>query len=204
MSEPFTFANILCDLVAITEEQSLEFYSNLDGIVQRGEQRLLHDLNIDLIKTEYSVGNTVAGTREVTIPSELIRTDALWITISNSRVLLLKRDRSYCNMYAPDAVSVGSRGAPKLYADHDTASYYLVPSPDAVYAVTAFGLIKPGGLSDITTTTWLSTHYGDLLLKACLIEAESQLTNPTEVAVWKSDYMQRIVGAQREVMKLRV
>lgn len=203
MAEAFTYANLFCDLVAITEEQSLEFFENLEGIVARGEQRFLGDLNIDLIKAEYAVGNTVAGTRGVTIPSDLIRTDALWVTVSNSRRLLLKRDRTYCQMYAPDAVTVGERDVPVLYADDDTESYYLVPSPDAVYAITAYGLIDPDGLSDLVPTTWLSTYYGDMLLKACLIEAENHLTNPVQVAVWKSDYMSRLPAVQRDVAKLR-
>lgn len=199
MSLAITYANLLCDLLEITEERSFEFMVSLDGIITRGEQRLLHDIGVDLVKAEYAV-SAQAHDRSVTIPSGLLRTDALFVVIDDARTALLKRDRSYCMMFAPD---LGEEAPPSLYADNDTSSYYIVPTPDVDYDMIAYGLIKPDGLSESNIATWLSTYYPDILLKACLIEAESQLTNPTQVQLWKADYAQRLPGAQREVVRLR-
>lgn len=199
MSIAATYANILCDLLEITEERSFEFMVSLDGIITRGEQRLMHDLNIDLIKAQYDI-SAQAHDRGVPVPSGLLRTDALSVTVDGEDIPLLKRDRSYCRMFAPD---IGDEAPPELYADDDTQNYYLVPTPDVDYDLVAYGLIKPDGLSEANITTWLSTYYPDILLKACLLEAENQLTNPTQVQIWQADYASRLSGVQREVARLR-
>lgn len=194
-----TYANILCDLLEITEERSFEFMVSLDGIITRGEQRLLHDLSIDLVKSSFDV-QLQAHSRTMSIPSGLLRVDAMFATIDGIQVPIPRRDKSYCMMFAPDLTE---EAPPSLYADDNTQSFYFVPTPDVTYDVTAYGLIKPDGLAESNIVTWLSTYYADILLKACLIEAENQLTNPTQVQVWKTDYASRLVGAQREVARLR-
>lgn len=199
MSIAITFANLLCDLLEITEERSLDFMVDLDGIVTRGEQRLLHDLGIDLVKADFEFSIS-AHSRTVAIPTGLLRCDSMYVTVAGVHRPILQRDRSYCVMFAPDT---SEEDVPTLYADDDTASFYMVPTPDAAYDIVAHGLIKPDGLSEANITTWLSTYYPDILLKACLIEAESRLTNPTQVQIWKADYDRRLPGAQREVARLR-
>jgi hypothetical protein len=195
-----TYAGLLADLVAFTEDNSNEFLANVDTIIGLAEARIKRDLDLEIFQSEISVGSTVSGTRTISRPASLLATSSLWITSSSAKVMLESRSYDFCLTYAP---TVATTGTPLYYAEIDTSNFYLVPTPNATITVTALGTIRPAGLSSTNTTSWFGTNCGDLLLAACLVESERFLKNNDQVDKWKVDYIEKLEAAKREFSGIR-
>lgn len=196
MSYSTSYASLCADIVQMTEDDSEDFRVNLDNIIRLGEAKVLKDLDLKYVRQEVSVGSTTASSRTITRPTSVIETDSLWITVSGSKVPLKHRSYDYCVSFYPDA---SSEDTPVMYAEPDLDNYYLVPTPDTAYTITAFGLTRPDGLTPDNQTSWIATNYGDVLLFACLVCAEGLLSNKPQVDIWKEEYMTRMNGARREL-----
>lgn len=196
MAYSTTYTTLKTDLINLTDEGSAEFLASIDTIIGLGETQVLRDLDLEQFQSEVSVGNTVAGTRTIARPATLLKANSLWVTVAGEKKPLRKRTYDYCLMYAP---TVATQAEPVMYAELDETSYYLVPTPNAAYAVGAYGLVRPAGLSGSVSTTWLSTHAGDLLLYACLVASEKYLSNKAQVDTWKEDYTDRLAKAKVEL-----
>lgn len=199
MPSSTTYASLLADLIEKTEERSDEFMANLDGIIADGEIRCLRALDLECFQEEISVGNLVIGTREKARPASVVHAKDLFITVASSRLPLDKRTWGYAQLYAPVAATTGT---PVIYVEKDDGDWYFVPTPDATYAITAYGIARPTGLGPTTSTTWLSTYCGDLLLLACLIEAEEFLDSDILKGKWEKSFGQKLADAKLELRGL--
>ena len=191
-----TYDGLKTDLINLTDEGSAEFLAAIDTIIGLGETQCLRDLDLEQFQKEMIVGNTVAGTRTIARPATLLKANALYVTVSGIKTQLLPKKYDYCLTYAPDT---SVQGVPIYYAEVDEANYYLVDTPASAYAVTAYGIVRPAGLSGTVATTWLSTHAADLLLYACLVNSEQYLSNANQVPFWKGNYDDRLGKAKVEL-----
>lgn len=199
MAYSTTYTDIKTDLINLTDEDSAEFLASIDAIIGLAESQCLHDLDLEQFQQELAVGNTVSGTRTVARPATLLKANSLWVTVAGEKKPLRKRTYDYCQFYAP---TIATLGEPVMYAELNESSYYLVPSPDAIYAIGAYGLVRPAGLGSGATpleSTWLSVHAGDLLLYACLVGSEQYLSNKNQISEWKTNYTDRLAKAKVEL-----
>lgn len=184
MAYSTTYPGLKADLLLNTDDQSDDFFANMDTIIANAETQVLRDLDLEFMQSETSPGALMAGTRTFARPPGLIKINSLWLVVGGSRKFIEKRAKSYCEMYGEDS----TQRRPVYYAEQDLTNLYFVSTPDLPYAVITHGITRPAGLSDTNQTTWLSSYAGDLLLLACQIASEQYLTNPGQAAVWKGEY----------------
>jgi len=196
MAYSTSYASLIADIIQTTNDHSEELRVALANLIGLAEERLRRDLDLKIFREEQAVGSTVSGTRTIARPGTIISTDSLWITVSGTKYILEPRSYDFCISNNPTILTTGQ---PAFWAQADEATYYLTPTPDAAYVITAFGLLNPSGLSPTTTTTWISDNYGDVLLIASCWQAELHLGNLDQAAVWEKDYMHRVAGARKEL-----
>lgn len=168
----FTYATLTSALQAWPVNDDTVYVANLPLIIAAGETRLVVDLNLDIFDAVDATIVVTAASRDVPKPTGLIGTRTLYLIASNVRTQLKKRSRDFCMQYAPNPTLTGT---PKYFCDLSTTNWMVVPTPVATGTAEAFFIKRPTGLSGSTTTTWLSQNAGDLLFKACLLEAEEYL-----------------------------
>lgn len=194
-----TYAGIKADLIIAVEDTSLDFLNHVDAIIALSERIVYQDLDLELFQGEVSAGNTTGGNPLVAIPS-ILAPKSVWITVGGQRILVKKRTYEYLLSYAPNSSTQVAPSDGNIYfAERDTTYWYLAPTPDGAYAITAYGLVLPAGLSDSNPTTWLSVNAGDLLFKTALIQSEKYLKSPDQVTVWKDDYADMLAKTQLQL-----
>lgn len=184
------YTQLKADIVRIVEDNSTDFAANLDTIIALAETQCLRDLDLEIFQQLIAAGNLTIGAPTFMRPSGIIKSNAVWVTgAAGAKAFVNPRTLGYCTAFTPAAADVGARGRPRYWAEQDETLMYFAPSPDIAYAVTIHGIKRPTGLSGANAVTWLSNYAADLLLQACLINSEIYLTNPDQVGLWKTEYL---------------
>lgn len=194
-----TYTTLVSDIQAWLEDDDAEFEGSVDKVIELGEYRLLRDLDLTIFTSVDTVA-TVADTATITKPStdpSVIAWQTLWYGSAPDTVFLELRSHDYVRDYQS-----GTSDAPKYYAELNETTWLLAPVPDAIYTINTRGIARPDGLSSGQATSWLGTHASDILLKACLAEAEGFLKSDDRKPMWEEDYSQRLVNAKREIYTL--
>jgi hypothetical protein len=150
-----TYAGLVSLLETYVEDTSDEFSDNVQGVINRAEERCLRDLDLSLWTADQAV-STAIGTATVTKPTAAHVLEAVYYGTTP----LLRRAREFVDMY-------GGSGVP-LYFHEEETRLRFAPVPDAVYALTA--------------------KAADLLLNACLVEAERFLIAPERSKEFEATY----------------
>lgn len=158
------------------------YLKNLPNIIALGEQRLWGDLNIEAYDKVDDVNEvTVVGTRVTPKPADVkqLRNVAYFTpgvgqpTAPAEYVEIEKRSLDYCRAFAPVQTV---QGPPQFYAELNSTSILLVPTPDAIYTM-SYHYIASAPVETLVPTapnssTYLSRNAADALLAACLAESE--------------------------------
>lgn len=195
-----TYSELTANLQGFLEDDDVEFSGSIDEVINLGEMRLWRDLDLSLF-TSRDTADTVASQPTVTKPTtdpELVTFQTLYYDDVGGRVFLELRSHDW----VLDHQTVGATEAPRYYAERDETTWLLSPIPDGIYTLNCRGITRPTRLSAGNTTTWLSLHQDDLLLLACLAEAERFLKGDDRVEVWKQEYVDRLPMAKRETYEL--
>lgn len=189
MAYSTNYTALKADIVRITEDNSTDLSSNLDTIIALAETQCLRDLDLEIFQQEIAAGALSIGTPTLAMPGSVIKANSMWVTTAaGAKVPVFQRTLGYCRQFTPNSADVAARAQPRYYAYKDESTLYFAPSPDIAYVVTIDGIDRPTGLSSLNATTWLSNYAGDLLLYACLGNAEDYLTNPEQAATWRNQY----------------
>jgi hypothetical protein len=170
-----TYTGLLALLETYVEDTSDEFSDNVQGVVNRAEERCLRDLDLSLWTADQSI-STAIGTATVTKPTAAHVLEALYYGTTP----LLRRAREFVDMY-------GGSGVP-LYFHEEETRLRFAPVPDAVYALTAKFLNRFTPLSASNQSNWLTDKAADLLLNAALVEAERFLIAPERSKEFEATY----------------
>lgn len=177
-----------------------DFTAALDEIIQRGESRVLRDLDLDSLDSSLQT-TTAATVPEAFKPSNLITERLLVISISGVKRTLQKRSRAWIeSMNRTDTL-----GQPQYYAEFDEDRWFLAPIPTAAYSITVHGIYRPGSIVDgnDSNTTWLSTRFPDILAAACDIEAARKLKNWSRVAAAEAEYAGKLDNVLAQTKNLK-
>jgi hypothetical protein len=170
-----TYTGLVSLLETYVEDTSDEFSDNVQGVINRAEERILRDLDLGLWITDQSV-STAIGTATLTKPTAAHVLKAVYY----GSTPLLRRTREFIDMY-------GGSGVP-LYFHEEETRLRFAPVPDAVYALTAKFLNRPAPLSASTQANWFTEKCADLLLNATLVEAERFLIAPERAQEFEATY----------------
>jgi hypothetical protein len=185
----YTLANLQDDIRNYTEvDDSVLSNTILTTIIKNAENRIYRDADSDDNRF-YATSNLAAGSRYVTIPSDLRFIRYVQLTDgSGNQVFLEKRDTSFMAEYynTPGTAS----GLPKYYGNWDANYWVVAPTPNATNLITLAYTKQPDSITaspGSTQGTYTSNKYQDLLLYACLVEAYGYLKGPADMLQY---YMQ--------------
>ena len=97
-----------------------------------------------------------------------------------------------------DEFSSASIKAKKIDADYDYSNLFLAVAPSGAFEFEMSYHERPDPLSDAMQVNWTTRNAPQLLLYACLLEAQPWLKNPAMLAMWQSQYAEMIAALQRE------
>ena len=183
----YTLANLQDDIRNFTEVDSNVLSSTiLDTIIKNAENRIYREADSDDNRF-YATSNLAAGSRYVTIPSDLRFIRYVQLTDSNGdQTFLEKKDTSYMATFY-DTPGTAS-GIPKYYANWDANYWVVAPTPNSTNLITLAYTKQPESITTTTGTTppstngtYTSNKYQDLLLYGCLVEAYGYLKGPVDM-----------------------
>jgi len=179
----YTLTNLQDDIRNYTEvDDSVLNTGILNTIIKNTENRIYREVDSDDNRF-YATSNLAAGSRYVTIPSDLRFIRYVQLTDSSgNQVFLEKRDTSFMAEYynTPGTAS----GIPKYYANWDANYWVVAPTPNSTNLITLAYTKQPDSITTgvpSTTGTYVSNKYQDLLLYGCLVEAYGYLKGPADM-----------------------
>lgn len=196
-----TYLELVDDLKAWLEDDGAEFTAAIPKIVSLGEQRVQRDLDLGIF--------SVLGTSVATISNPLVTkpviSDAfvfvqVYSDISGARHWFEHRSVDFVTDYLSDATS----GTPRYYSEYNETQWLVAPKPSTAYTVSGRAMVRPSRLSPGNPVSWIGNNLSDLLLKACLAEAEGFIKDDPRMAAWKEDYKALLPAAKRDMHALLV
>jgi hypothetical protein len=179
----YTLVNLQDDIRNYTEVDSAVLSTGvLNTIIKNAENRIYREVDSDDNRF-YATSNLAAGSRYVTIPSDLRFIRYVQLTDSNGKQTFLdKRDTSFMAEYynTPGTAS----GIPKYYANWDANYWVVAPTPNSTNLITLAYTKQPDSITaspGSTQGTYTSNKYQDLLLYSCLVEAYGYLKGPADL-----------------------
>jgi len=193
----YTLANLQDDVRNYTEVDSGVLSNTILGtIIKNAENRIYREADSDDNRF-YATSNLAAGSRYVTIPSDLRFIRYVQLTDSNGdQTFLEKKDTSYMATFY-DTPGTAS-GIPKYYANWDANYWIVAPTPNSTNLITLAYTKQPESITTTTGVTppstngtYTSNKYQDLLLYACLVEAYGYLKGPVDMLQYYSQAFEK-------------
>jgi len=108
---------------------------------------------------------------------------------NQDRNYLLERSLEYCRVYWPNPTAALLTRPPKYYANYDWDHFFVVPTPLVAYPFELGYYTKIVPLDAAHQTNWLTEHAPQLLLAACMLQAQPFLKWFGErLEAWKGLY----------------
>ena len=185
----YTLTNLQDDIRNYTEvDDGVLTTGVLNTIIKNSENKIYRESDSDDNRF-YATSNLAAGSRYVTIPSDLRFIRYVQLTDSaGNQTFLEKKDTSYMATFY-DTPGTAS-GTPKYYANWDANYWVVAPTPNSTNLITLAYTKQPDSITaspGSTQGTYTSNKYQDLLLYACLVEAYGYLKGPADMLQY---YMQ--------------
>ena len=189
----YTLTNLQDDIRNYTEVDSSVLNTGiLNTIIKNTENKIYREADSDDNRF-YATSNLAAGSRYVTIPSDLRFIRYVQLTDSSgNQTFLEKKDTSYMASFY-STPGTGS-GIPKYYANWDANYWVVSPTPNSTNLITLAYTKQPESITTTTGVTppstngtYTSNKYQDLLLYGCLVEAYGYLKGPADMLQY---YMQ--------------
>ena len=183
----YTLINLQDDIRNYTEVDDGVFTSGvLNTIIKNAENKIYRETDSDDNRF-YATSNLAAGSRYITIPSDLRFIRYVQLTdAAGNQIFLEKKDTSYMTTFY-DTPGTAS-GIPKYYANWDANYWVVAPTPNSTNLITLAYTKQPESITTTTGVTppstngtYTSNKYQDLLLYACLVEAYGYLKGPADM-----------------------
>ena len=179
----YTLANLQDDIRSYTEvDDGVLTTGILNTIIKNSENKIYREADSDDNRF-YATSNLAAGSRYVTIPSDLRFIRYVQLTdAAGNQTFLEKKDTSYMATFY-DTPGTAS-GIPKYYANWDANYWVVAPTPNSTNLITLAYTKQPDSITaspGSTQGTYISNKYQDLLLYASLVEAYGYLKGPVDM-----------------------
>jgi len=189
----YTLANLQDDIRSYTEvDDGVLTTGILNTIIKNSENKIYREADSDDNRF-YATSNLAAGSRYVTIPSDLRFIRYVQLTdAAGDQTFLEKKDTSYMATFY-DTPGTAS-GIPKYYANWDANYWVVAPTPNSTNLITLAYTKQPDSITaspGSTQGTYTSNKYQDLLLYACLVEAYGYLKGPVDMLQYYAQAYQK-------------
>ena len=179
----FTYSGLKTAIQDYVDSSETTFVNNLDVIIKQAEERILKNVWLDNFRKNVT-GTASADTPYLGMPTDFLAPFSLAVISSDVYYFLLLKQVSFMRSYKP-TTSGSVTGRPKYYAEFDSDSFILAPTPDATYTFELHYFYRPASLTaaGASGTTWLSNNATNSLLYGSLVEAATFLKlDPNEMA----------------------
>ena len=189
----YTLANLQDDIRSYTEvDDGVLTTGVLNTMIKNSENKIYRESDSDDNRF-YATSNLAAGSRYVTIPSDLRFIRYVQLTdAAGNQTFLEKKDTSYMATFY-DTPGTAS-GIPKYYANWDANYWVVAPTPNSTNLITLAYTKQPDSITaspGSTQGTYTSNKYQDLLLYACLVEAYGYLKGPADMLQYYTQAYQK-------------
>ena len=189
----YTLVNLQDDIRNYTEvDDGVLTTGILNTMIKNSENKIYREADSDDNRF-YATSNLSAGSRYVTIPSDLRFIRYVQLTdAAGAQTFLEKKDTSYMATFynTPNTAS----GTPKYYANWDANYWVVAPTPNSTNLITLAYTKQPDSITaspGSTQGTFTSNRYQDLLLYACLVEAYGYLKGPVDMLQYYAQAYQK-------------
>ena len=164
-----TYTSLLEDIRIYAERDDDPFLAQRDRFVMMAENRLAKEVR-GLGVMQFVTANLLTGNPVLAKPARWRETVSLTITLADgTKKALQPRELQYCRAFWPDSSATGE---PRYYADYDYENFYLAATPGTDYAFELTYYERPESLSTQNQVNWYTRYAPDVLLYACLLEAQ--------------------------------
>ena len=189
----YTLANLQDDIRNYTEvDDGVLTTGVLNTMIKNSENKIYREADSDDNRF-YATSNLAAGSRYVTIPSDLRFIRYVQLTdAAGNQTFLEKKDTSYMATFY-DTPGTAS-GIPKYYANWDANYWVVAPTPNSTNLITLAYTKQPDSITaspGSTQGTYISNKYQDLLLYASLVEAYGYLKGPVDMLQYYAQAYQK-------------
>jgi len=185
----FTYSELKTTIQNYVDSSETTFVNTLNTIIEQGEERILKGVWLDNFKKNVT-GTATSGTPYLGMPTDFLAPFSLSVIDSDTYYFLNLKQVSFMRSYKP--TTTGSvTGRPKYYAEFDSDSFIIAPTPDSNYTFELHYFYRPASLTAAgdSGSTWLSTNAPIALLYACLTEASIFLKmDPTETGLYNQRF----------------
>ena len=187
MSGVMTYNSLVDDVKLHSERKDADFINEIPFIISRAENRIAGEARgLGLIRS--ITDDLRQSLSYVDKPERWRETVSFQIGAGNAfgtRVVLLQRSYEFLREYWPDAKATDQ---PKFYADWDYTHWLIAPTPKLAYPYEILYHERPVPLSQSVQTNWTTAHAPQLLLYACLIEAQLFLKRDDRLPTFSTEY----------------
>jgi hypothetical protein len=194
MPATLNYTSLVADIQSYQERPDTTFVNQIPRFVMLAEWRIATDLKV-LGYLQVEQGVFVPGNNTVAKPAYWRETVSFSYNTGTSIVPLLPRSYDYARGYWPQ---VTGTAPPRFYSDYDFNNFLITPPPDQAYNFELMSYVRIQPLDGTTQTNWLTANAPQLLLYACLVEAQTWLKNWQAVQAWEAKYQEAMRGLNRE------
>ena len=193
--EALTFESLCADIERYTERSESEFVEQIPRLIMLAENRLATEAkNLGFLRV---VEGKFTATNPVLQKPKGWRQTKTWTFVNDAGEFkfLLPGQYSYCKAFNSGLVA----GEPEYFADNYHFDYwYIARAPQKAWSFEVSFYERPEPLSDGNQTNWTTRNAPQLLLYACLLEAQPFLKNQALLQLWQAQYAEMIAALQRE------
>lgn len=197
MAAAMTYTSLVEDIQAYCERTDATFLEYIPRFVMLAENRIaLEAKGLGLLKSV--TDDLVFGSSVLAKPALWRETVSLQVSTTvggEERSVLLSRSYEFCRTFWPDG---STTDFPRFYADWDYEHFLIAPTPDAAYSYELIYYERPRPLDADNQSNWTTEYAPQLLLFACLLEAQPFLKNQERAAMWQAAYAQQIASFSTE------
>ena len=183
----FTYGTLKTAIENYVDTSETTFVSTLPTFITQTEERILKNVWLDNFKKNVT-GTATSGTTYLAMPTDFLAPFSLATISSNTYNFLLLKQVSFMKSYKPVSTDTG---APKYYAEFNSDSFILAPTPNADFTFELHYFYRPTSLTTgaDSGTTWLSQNATNCMLYGALVEAATFLKmDPPEIAGYEQRF----------------
>ena len=197
MAAVLTYASLVDDITLYAERSDADFTDQIPRFIMNAENRIAAEAR-GLGFMRSITDDLITGQSYLTKPARWRETVSFNIGIgsgNNTRVFLLSRPYEYCRVHSPNPTV---EAQPVYYGDWDYQNWILAPTPDADYPYEIIYHERPEPLDLTHQTSWNTEYAPQLLLYACLLEAQPFLKRDDRIKVFEAEYSRALKQVEYE------
>lgn len=185
MAATMSYNSLVTDMQSYQERVDANFINQIPRLVMMAENRVATDAHILGYLTPMT-GVLGIGEFSIAKPNFWRQTVSMNFTNAAGDVIgLLPRSYEYIRNHWPIPSATAQ---PRFYADYDFNNWLIGPSSDQAYNFEIMVYVRRQPLDTTTTNNWLTDNAPQLLLTACMYEAQLWAKNFDRLTFWRNEY----------------